>query len=155
MTAQFLRAFTEFNLPATTDSNADLLSLGETKGDKGNPTSLFFKTLGKLNHSYESTESLASDYGSRGSYDSFQSKDSMENLSVFSAVERLTLNSYSSAGNLLNDCPAVPARTSMGTFFAALQEYLSVHVHGDEDGDGEGFSAPEEGGAETIFPKLC
>ena len=133
-----------------TVAHLDLTRLKDGKGACG----VIFRTLGRLNHSYESSESLASRASSSACLSSAESEKNL--LSVFSVVEQLTLNYSTSRGNLFTGeaslvSPVSPSSpTAIGTFFKALQEYLSVYNTNDS---GEEDVCAVAG--ETIFPKLC
>lgn len=120
--------------------------------NKSTPFGLFFRTMGKLNHTFESSESLSSMHGSQNS---LSSRGSNSNFSFFDTMEKLTIQQCNSTGSLSNygDTAMIrPADTPMQKFFIALQEFLGNKPNAE---GGEDDCEPENEGADTIFPKLC
>lgn len=148
----------------TVGSEGDLLNLRTDLIAARGPTSskgaigAVMRTLGKLNHTYESCESLTS-HTSSASLTNADSEMNLCGLSVFSVMEHLTLNFATSRGNLLigegacllSSPMSSSSKTTVGTFFAALQEYLSIYANEQEEGEEDSFASE----AETLFPKLC
>jgi len=104
---------------------------------------LLFRTMGKINHTYESSDSLAT-MSSSNSLASQQFNSSPNLFSVMEAVaDKLTIQQTNSAGNLVSyGDEHAAATTFLDKFFSALQIFLN----------------PQEGGAQeegSHFPKFC
>ena len=108
----------------------------------------FFRTMGKMNHTYESTDGLSSMHGSTNSLASSGSSPGL-----FDTFEQLTIQQRHSSGNLyaLDNIqrPETP-ESVFAHFFDSLAKFLRNFPDAEHPEPEE-----EDGGAETHFPKLC
>lgn len=124
-----------------------------------------FKTMGRINHTYESGDMLSSmgGHSSSGALSSYSSNQSLSSHastpSFFSKMEELTIQQRHSSGNLYNYGEDSRLQEEQGLLirkFLTLLNAVQTFLKNDLEAEAEYVVGEEDKElATTVFPKIC